>query len=299
MNESLPGMDVTFQAVMLGLPAPLREFGAHLPHRLGLTPSRDGRWTDFWVLDINRDLPAYAAEDPARPGQLLVGARELRCYRMAHHCAAIHGLIADRLVDRQIEPDPRYRELRRAFRLTWEQTLVEATGDKSLVRRALTRTLGSLRRGTWQELRSLAAGHLTPAAYAEQTREKLRWGGTAAWCLLQRTNQPERAALLERSYDLFCFALQCLDDALDCAEDERSRGTSMPTVLGVPVGGLVRATSPLLQSSIATAEQGGFRRLAAWLGSFLTLMESLTPPGDPKADQRAGAWLARTAEGAL
>jgi len=295
----LSGIDVTYHAVAMELPPPLQRFGAQLPFRLGLTRHPEGRWEDFWVLDVNRDLPGYAAEDPARPGHLLVPQETLERYRAAHHCAIVHGLITDRLVDRQVEPDPRYHQLRRVFLRAWREELTAATGDTRLARAGIARTLRSLRRGSALEHSALSQGHLGWDTYALQTREKLRWGGTAARCLLQRVGHPERAALLERGYDLFCFALQCMDDALDFREDERAHGTSVPAILRVSPGALVRAMPPLITSAIALSERAGLRRLSRWFGSFLQFAEGLHPDGERPSDAETGRQLAAVAQEVL
>ncbi len=293
------GMDATYQRLTQCLPEPLRQYGGSLPYRLGLTRWRDGRWEDFWVLDINRDLPGYAAEDPNRPGHLLVSQEVLAHYRSAHHCAAIHGLIADRLVDRQVVPEMGLLLYRGIFLRAWEHELAAALGDWRLARQALARALISLRRGTALELKTMARRRMDVATYAVQTREKLRWGGTAAVSMLRHLGQPERAALLERSYDRFCFALQCLDDALDCEEDERTRGTSVPKVLGTPEDVLVRALPPLLESAIRLAEQARMIRLATWMQGFATLVGGIRLVDLSADTEREGRRLAATAEEVL
>jgi hypothetical protein len=293
------GMDVTYRRITQHLPVPLRDYGKTLPHRLGLTRWTDGHWEDFWVLDLNRDLPGYVAEDPDRPGTLLVSPETLANYRAAHHCAAIHGLISDRLVDRQVEPDMGLLLFRGIFLRAWERELTAALGDRSLARKALARSLVSLRRGTALELRTTAARQMDVATYAVQTREKLRWGGTAAWCLLRHAGQPERAALLERSYDVFCFALQCLDDALDCEEDERTRGTSIPAVLGIPEGALVRALPPLLDTAMALAKEARLGRMVTWMDGFSKLVRGIQPGGDPTENEVLGRRIATIAQEAL
>ncbi|RKG86191.1 hypothetical protein [Corallococcus terminator] len=293
------GIDATYQRIAQHLPTPLREYGRTLPHRLGLTRWIDGHWEDFWVLDINRDLPGYAAEDPDQPGAWLVSPEKLSHFRAAHHCAAIHGLIADRLVDHQVEPDIGLLVYRGVFLRAWEYELAAALGDESGARKALARALSSLRRGTALELRTTAARRMDVSTYAVQTREKLRWGGTAAGCLLRHAGQPERADLLERSYDMFCFALQCLDDALDCEEDERTRGTSIPAVLGMPEGALVRALPQLLDRAMALAEQARLGRMVTWMGSFAKLVRGIQPGGDATLNDLLGRQLAITAQGAL
>ncbi len=296
---NLQGMDATYHRLTQCLPAPLRQYGRTLPHRLGLTQWKDGRWEDFWVLDINRDLPAYAAEDPDRPGHLLVSPEVLARFRSAHHCAAIHGLIADRLVDRQVAADVGLLVYRGIFLRAWEHELAAARGDGRLAREGLARALVSLRRGTALELKTMARRRMDVATYAVQTREKLRWGGTAAGCLLRHAGQPERAALLERSYDRFCFALQCLDDAMDCEEDERTRGTSVPAVLGLPESALVRALPPLLESAILLAEQARLERLATWMRGFARLVGGIRLGSPPADSEDAGRRLAATAEAVL
>ncbi|QAT85034.1 hypothetical protein EJ065_3473 [Corallococcus coralloides] len=293
------GMDATYRRLTQHLPAPLRQYGGTLPHRLGLTRWKDGCWEDFWVLDINRDLPGYAAEDPDRPGHLLVPREVLAHYRAAHHCAAIHGLIADRLVDRQVAPDVGMLVYRGVFLRSWEHELAAALDNRRLARQALAKALVSLRRGTALELKTMALRRMDVATYAVQTREKLRWGGTAAVCLLRHAGQPERAALLERSYDRFCFALQCLDDALDCEEDERTRGTSIPAVLGLPEGALVRALPFLMESAITLAEQARLVRLSTWMRGFARLVGGIQPDGVPAHNEEAGRRLASAAEEVL
>src|SRR5262249_9634610 len=155
----------------------------------------------------NRDLPGYAAEDPGRPSGTVVSPRALERFRAAHHCAIAYCLIADRLVDRQVSPDLQMVVLRDLFLQLWEHELSAAVGAPDQGRAELAAALVALRRGTWLEVRGIRARALDAATYALQTRDKLRWGSTAAAAMLRGAGHADRAALLERAYDRFCFAL--------------------------------------------------------------------------------------------
>jgi hypothetical protein len=117
--------------------------------------------------------------------------------------------------------------------------------------------------------------------------------------MLRRAGDADRAELLERAYDRFCFALQCLDDALDCEEDQRTRGMTIPSLLGVSEGALVRAVPPLLDAAIRLAEEGRLPALAEWMRSFHRLAGRIEPGGDEAGQRRAGARIAAAAEEVL
>jgi len=292
-------LDDTCRSFTDHLPPGIRSYASTLPHRLGLTEHQDGHWEDFWVLAINRDLPGYVAGDPDRPGRLVVSARALGRFRAAHHCAIVHCLIADRLVDRQVAPDLPMLVLRDLFLRLWEHELCAAVGDEAAGRRELASALVELRRGTWMEIRGIRRRALDAATYAAQTRDKLRWGSTAAASMLRSAGHPERARLLERAYDRFCFALQCLDDALDCEEDQRTRGMTVPSLLGVPEGALVRAVPPLLDAAISLAEEARLPRLSEWMRSFRRLAAGIEPGGNESSNVVQGRALAAAAEEVL
>ena len=280
-------LDDTCRSFTAHLPPGIRAYAAALPHRLGLTEHRDGRWEDFWVLAINRDLPGYAAE--------VAPATALERFRAAHHCAVVHCLIADRLVDRQVAPDLQMVVLRDLFLRLWEHELSAGLGDPARGRAELAAALVALRRGTWLELRGIRERALDAATYAVQTRDKLRWGSTAAAAMLRGAGQADRAALLERAYDRFCFALQCLDDAMDCEEDMRTRGMTTPSLLGVPEGALVRAVPPLLDAAIRMAGEARLSRLVDWLRDFRRMAERIDPGGDARRNEEEGRALAAAA----
>lgn len=299
VTPRLRTLDDTCRSFAAHLPPGLRAYAATLPHRLGLTEHRDGRWEDFWVLAINRDLPGYAAEDPGRRSGSAVPARALERFRAAHHCAIAYCLIADRLVDRQVAPDLQMVALRDLFLRLWEHELSAAVGDPARGRAELAAALVALRRGTWLEVRGIRERALDAATYAAQTRDKLRWGSTAAAAMLRGAGHPERAGLLERAYDRFCFALQCLDDAMDCEEDLRTRGMTTPSLLGVPEGALVRAVPPLLDAAIRMAGEARLSRLVAWLRDFRRMAERIEPGGDARRNEEEGQALAAAAEEVL
>ncbi|WP_433936439.1 hypothetical protein AB3662_17325 [Sorangium cellulosum] len=287
-----PSVDATYRALLPELPLPLREVAARLPHRLGLTASPDGTWEDFVELPPNRDLPFYAAEDPARPGALVVSEASLDRYREAHHWAGVFGLVADRLADRQVAPDPALARLRAIFLRAWERALALATGDRRLARGAIADALAAWRRGVAAERRALALGALDPAAYAAITGQKLRWIAATSRCLVAASGDPARALLLQRAYDAFLFALQCRDDATDCAEDAAVRGTSIPAALGYPPGGLFRAAPKVARVAVALAEAGGFQRLASWIAAWARAVDARRAPGIPLQNELAGMIVA-------
>jgi hypothetical protein len=266
-----------------------------LPHRLGLTRDDTGRWDELWVPAVNQDLPGYVADDPDRPSQLVVTAPALEHFRAAHHCAVFHCLIADRLTERQTPPDVRLTMMRDLLLSLWESELSNAMWSASAGRTALAAALGALQRGTRLERQALEQRSMNAAGYALQTRDKLQWGSTSAASLLRHAGHPARADTLERSYDRFCFALRCLDDAMDGEEDERTRGVSIPSLLQLPEGALVAAASPLLEGAIELAAAAHFERLAAWMGSFRQLLSQARVEGDPARNQGLGRDLAAAA----
>jgi hypothetical protein len=296
-NEPRPRIDETFAVLVDRLPPDLRREADRLPHRLGLTRRPDGGWEDFVVMDPNRDLPRYAAEDPAHPGRSRLAAERLLAYRRAHHCAAIYGLIADRIDDGQVTPDPALLHLRDAVHRAWIEALAGATGSPRRARAVVGAALRASRDGAAREQQALARagrrgeGTLSALDYIAFTCAKLRWFGASAHGLLLSLGEPRRARALRTAYDTFSVALQCIDDALDDASDRRARGASFPAALGLPPGGLLAAAPGLMAQAASIAGAARFHELGLWLGQTASRIERWPVPGDPLQNGLAASML--------
>jgi hypothetical protein len=279
-------LDTTYRALVPTLPSGLRAVAAELPHRLGLTRDPAGGFEDFIELPPNRDLVAFAADDASLPSDTL------ERYRAAYCHGVYHGLLTDRLADRQTPPALELLALRDALRQRWQRSLADATHAPPLAARTVQQALLDLSRGVAIEQKALAARSLSIAAYTESVRLKSRWISVAPVLLLQQSEAPQRAASFERSYALLILGLQCADDALDAAEDEAIHGTSFPSALGFPPGGLFRAAPKVLRLAAASARGGGFTRLAAWLLEHAARLEDRTIGGNHLQNELASAVIA-------
>ncbi|WP_044986149.1 hypothetical protein [Sorangium cellulosum] len=301
-NEPRPRIDDTFAAVVAGLPADLRREAEHLPYRLGLTRSPSGAWEDFVVMDPNRDLPRYAAEDPARPGHCRLAVGQLFAYRRAHHCAAVYGLIADRIADGQVAKSRVFVRLRDEVLRAWIRALGVATGSPPRARALVGAALRATEWGNARERRALVRarrrgeGTLSAREYFTFTSAKLRWFGATAHGLLLSLGEPGRAGALRRTYDIFSIALQCIDDALDDASDRRTRGASFPLALGLPSGGLLAAAPGLIGRAASLARAARFHEFGLWLERVAATLERWPIPGDPLQSSLAAAVLQAAAE---
>lgn len=285
-------LDTTYRAFLPTLAPARRGLAAELPYRLGLTRDPEGGFEDFIRLPPNRDLVAFAADSAALPRELI------ERYRAAYCHGVYHGLLADRLADRQAFPGPELLALRDTLRERWQQALSAATADPTLAARAVRQALDDLTRGVSMEQEALAAGNLSLSDYTESVRLKSRWISLAPTLLLQQTAGGLRSASFERSYALLILGLQCADDALDAAEDEALHGTSIPSALGFPPGGLFRAAPKVLRLAAASARADGFTRLAAWLLHHAASLENRTLGGNPLQNELASAVIASGIAGA-
>jgi hypothetical protein len=273
-------MDATFEQLVLGLPEELRRAAEALPYQLGLIPNEDGGFEDFVVLEPNRDLVGFAAENPLNPGELLVSHERLERFRRAHHLAVIHGLLLER------GRDPKLRALRREVRWAWEAALGDAVGSRTparaFARSCIAQTLLASRRARALERLAIAGGTLSTPLYAEVTCEKLRWFGATAQAMLVWLECPERGSLLMQAYDRFALSLQCLDDALDSfGGPGRNRPAKMPHP--APAG-LFRAAPRLCEQASELSRRGGFHRLAEWFDGFHHTVDGMSVGSVPQHD---------------
>lgn len=283
-----PRIDDTFAELIASLPMHLRRNADQLPYRLGLTRSPDGQWEDFVVMDPNRDLPRYAAEDPTNPGLSRLTPEELDAYRRAHHYAAIYGLIDDRLTDGQVSKVHAFVRLRDETRRAWTRALGKATGSPGRARAVIAAALRSTKDGNRREQRALAQAvrrpcgeKLSPVEYVSFTCNKLRWFGASAHALLLSLGEPRRARALRAAYDTFSVALQCIDDAMDDVHDREIRGASFPEALGLPPNGLLAAAPGLVHQAADHARAAQFHELSQWLTRVGNTFEGRPVPGDP------------------
>jgi len=277
-------MDASFYELVASLPRAVRPLARRLPHRLGLTRSRSGTFEDFVILDPNRNLPAYAAEDAAAPSGFLLDAGRVRLFRRAHNLGAFYWLLRDRLADEQVASDLALVQLGDLLFQRWAMTLEEATGDGAAVRALIDDATLRWRHGTANERVALERGSLTPAQHAAIVADKLDWITLAARALLLAAGQPERARLFARAYDGFLLGLQCIDDVSDEAEDRALHGHSVPSALGCSPGALLRAAPKLMARAAGQADEAGFARLESWLSTFAGAIAAWRLDGDPIAD---------------
>lgn len=272
------GIDSTFEAFLSRLPRALREAGENLPYRVGLVPTPDATWEDVVVLEPNRDLPAFAAEDPERPSELLVSGEKLERFREAHHLGVVHGFLWCSLGRGRVKVDPHLVALRRALRRAWEEALAQATGGdlgRELARGCVAQTLAATRRGMALERRALARGILDAAAYTVMVREMTGWLGATAQHMVLWLAGRKRAQLLRQSYERLLLALRCLDDAFKGLEAQASGADVWPDRL--PPGELLTAAPRVTRQASQTARIGGFHRLADWLDTFARTVDGMKP----------------------
>ena len=280
-------MEATYEHLIEELPPPLATYGVGLPYKLGLTADPAGGWEDFWILDPNRRPERYTADRISDP----LGAEDAERWAGAHHCAVFFGLVYDRVADDQVPPVQPLLSTRRAFRLAWERKLAVAAADEAAARETVARSMVALRRGVHLERAAFDNGRLEVDDYATQTRDKLRWSVATPWCQLRLGASERTANLFERCFDLLGMAVQCTDDGVDGEDDRAVRGTSVPSLLGIPDGGLVMAAAGLVKRATELACSGGFYGLARWLDKFQQFLGNARPEGDAEENRRLGEAL--------
>ena len=198
----------------------------------------------------------------------LAGEAALEHLVRAHHHAAFFWVVSDRVADRQAERTEDVVALRRMLLRAWSLSLSEALGDPERARHAIARDLAAWRRGVALDRALYARRRMTPAEYRRSVGLRLRCVTTCTRALLEARSLRGDAAALVRVSDLFLMACQCRDDALDVAEDRATRGASVPDLLGLVPGALVRAGARLAWGAHREAARAGFGAYASWLHGF-------------------------------
>lgn len=288
-----PSLDATYEELVTRLPEVLRPAAEELLPRLGLAAGPGARWESCVRLAPARELPWLVAHG------LGVRGAVVERFVAAHHAAVFHGLLVDRLADGQGVLDAEMRALRGCLLNAWRRRLAGALGDERRAQRAVARELRVLHRGLALERDALGRSGLLLEDYARMGWWKLRWGGLAASALLGEAVPAWRRRLFSRALRLLLLALQCFDDAVDCAEDERLRGRSVPAALGFPRGGLAQAAVHLSRRAATHAREGRFPALARWLEERALETDVLAPEDDVLRCRMAGVVIADGVERAL
>lgn len=278
---TLPTVDETYRALLKETPPRLRLLAELLPWQIGIAREPAEGWESFWILDPNRHPARYLSG---------LSEAEQRAVDQAHHRAVFFGLLFDRLADRQVAPAPHLLALRGHFLRAWERSLCALLGGAAEARRVMARALSALRAGTASERLCWRQRALSAETYATQTRDKLRWCGATPVAWLARS-EADRAAVLERCYDLFGMTVQMTDDAVDGAEDLRTVGVSRPLLLGVQPGALLHAARATLHRATGLAWAGGFDELARWFERFDAFLIHARGGGDLTQERTEGARL--------
>lgn len=258
-------MDRTWQSYLDGLEGQERSLARRALRSLRLAPEREPAWDEFVRHAPNRSLPRFGVPDHALH---LADEPTLQRFVRAHHHAAFFWIVSDRVADRQLARTEDVVALRQMLLRSWALALAEAVGEPVAARRAIARDLAAWRRGVALDRALFARGRMTPAEYRRSVGLRLRCVATCTRALLEARSLRGDAAALVRVSDLFMMACQCRDDALDVAEDRATRGASVPDLLGLVPGALVRAAARLAGGASREAARAGFSAYAAWLDRF-------------------------------
>ncbi|MBN1206214.1 MAG: class 1 isoprenoid biosynthesis enzyme [Myxococcaceae bacterium] len=282
--------DLEYRRTVAEMPVDLRPFAAELPFHLGLTHRPDGGWEEYAALAPFQSLPAYAAEDTDRPGPPLT-PESLSRYLRAHCRGGFFGLLIDRLADGQVPERPEWPRLRQCLAERWEQSLADATGSQALAVQAVRASVQAWAEGLQMERALLSRRRMSMEQYVNIISQKVAWLGASSFCLLLAHGRPERLRTFRLAFDLLLLSSQCLDDAVDHAEDERLQGISFPAALGYPPGGLVRVAPRVARLGAETARAGGFLRLGEWLSERARELDAVGAGGDPVQNEMAALVL--------
>lgn len=289
-------LDSSYALAVERLSPALRLAATGLLQRLGLGSHAEGRWEHFLRLEVHRDLPVFAAGFQAGEGCRGIGREVLEGFLAAHHSAIFFGTLADRRVDGQVTPDPELRALERCFLESWREALARAEGDRQGAEEAIRRGLRAWRRGVSLERAALARRVLTPRLYADIVLRKLGCAWLASERMLQRCGEHSRSRAFRQASGLLLLGMQCVDDAMDCAEDEALHAVSVPAALGLPARGLTAAAVALLRRASEVAHGGGFERLADWLCGHAEQLEARWVAGGSLQERWAGWALGTSLE---
>lgn len=286
-------LDATYAELLQSLSAEERALAATLSHRLGFADENAGGygWDSFFRLGPNRQLPTYAV-----PANGFAAQDEVAAFVRAHHLFAFHGMLADRLADRQAESTPGLEALERAFASAALRALADACGDEADAAELVGRDRRCWAEGVAQERAALCSGRLSLDLYADVVIAKLDWVGTTAGMLARRAAGDASARQFRLAHRLLLLSLQCLDDATDVADDRRSFGNSVPDALRLPSGGLVRASGRLASAAARVAGEGGFERFSRWLFARGEELSRVGGEGSPTRNELAGFAVAAALE---
>jgi hypothetical protein len=284
-----PSVDETYASLTAWLPARLRDLARELPHRLGLVRTPEASWGDFVGLHPNRELPLYAAQDPAGDGGLGLAPAEVHRFVRAHHAGGFYWLVRDRLRDGQVAPevlrDERLHEVAGLLGYAWRQALAQAAGDGTLVDRLVDEARQRWEHGTALERQHLRLGAVPPTRYAAFIHDKLAWIAVPSRALLMISGGSARVGQFQRAHELFMLSLQVVDDVVDRDEDRALHGSDVPSALGCSPGALLRAAPKLATAAAGVAAEAGFTWFATWLSAFRDAALTLRLDGDPLSDE--------------
>lgn len=284
-------MDDTYAAVVSELPGSLQPVARRLLEELGMARGQACRWDEVFQLEPCRELPRFALGEA-----LIKGEQRLEPFLRAHHCACFHGVLVDRLADRQAEPSAGLEELACHLLTHWRRSLAEATGDAGMADQSISKALRAWRLGVRLEQEGLAQRRLSPQRYARLVLLKLSWAGLASDCLLLRITDTRRLQLFRHAYLMLMLGMQCMDDAVDAPEDAALHGTDIPAVLGMTRASLFRTGVWLTRAAVEPAREGGFERFAAWLSARAEEVARLHLEGSSVAQDFEGYILASLLE---
>lgn len=284
-------IDATYQAVVSGLPAELREPARRLLLELGYADDMGKGWADVFQLEPSTDLPRFAI-----PSHHSLEEGRLNAFRRAHHMACFYGVLVDRMADQQAAHTPERQRLAEHFLVLWQRSLAEAEGGEQHARWTVDRSARAWRCGVGLERAALARRSLGLRRYAWSIILKLDWAGVASESLLRHLGELHRLQLFRRAFCLLALGLQCVDDAADSAEDEARNGLSLPAVLGFAPNALFTAGTLLTGAAAVAAAQGGFKGFTQWLVQRTHELEQLRRGRVRPEDNLAGLFISSTLE---
>ena len=260
------GIDTTF-----GAWAAVHHRWSSLPGRIGLSADMSAGWDRFIELDANRDLPTFLTD------VVEIEPAVLATFTRAHHFAAMHGIVSDRVVDGQVH-DEELLVARAALLKEWLGALAAGVGGMSRAREFVGATLVDWKRGIDLERQLIASRSTDWSSYASSVGLRLRWVSATSRAMLVTHGASAAAHALENTYDRFMLALQIMDDHVDRAEDEEHRGSSFACIRELTSGprGLAGL---LIADASASAARGGLSRLGTWLREFSCMLLQTTGVG--------------------
>ncbi len=284
-------IDDTYREVTAHLPTELREPAGRLLFDLGLARAPSAGWADVFRLAPSLDLPLFAL-----PEDSACEPFTLEAFLRAHHCACFYSVLVDRMADAQAAITPERERLADHFLEHWRRRLAQASGDPAHAIGAIDRGVRALRLGVRIERTALDRRSLGLRRYGYAILLKLGWAGIATECLLRRRVPKRQLRLFRGAFHLLASALQVVDDAEDHADDEAVRGSSFPSVVGLPPAAFFTAGVLLTRAAAAIAAQGHFARFARWLSEREAELDQIRRRRIGPMDNLAGMVIASSLE---